>query len=172
MSDNRSTLRPMGESDLEEVLIWRNHPDVRSVMFSTHEIRMDEHRTWYAHASKNPAIALLIYERDERAIGFVNITRTRCPDVAEWGYYMAPDALRGSGRKLGTQALNYAFTQLSLHKVCGQVLGFNARSIAFHTRLGFTEEGRLRAHHFNGNQFSDVVCFGILSKEWQALEQD
>ena len=108
-------LRPMKESDLGQVLKWRNHPDVRSYMYTTHEIHMDEHRTWYAHASKNPKIALLIYERNELAIGFVNITRTRCPDVADWGFYLAPDAPRGSGQELGTQALNYAFVQLSLH---------------------------------------------------------
>jgi UDP-4-amino-4,6-dideoxy-N-acetyl-beta-L-altrosamine N-acetyltransferase len=157
----------MNESDLEQVLKWRNHPDVRSYMYSTHEIRMDEHRAWYAHASKNPAKALLIYERDGQACGFVNITRTRCPAVADWGFYLAPDAPRGSGRGLGTHALNYAFAQLGLHKVCGQALGFNARSIAFHTRLGFTEEGRLRDQHFDGDQFHDVVCFGLLSNEWQ-----
>lgn len=161
-------LRPMAESDLEQVLEWRNHPEVRSYMYSTHEIRMDEHCVWFASASKNPAIALLIYEQDGRAQGFVNITRTRCAEVADWGFYLAPDAPKGSGRELGKQALNYAFVQLRLHKVCGQALGFNTRSIAFHKRLGFTEEGRLREQHFDGSQFHDVVCFGLVSNEWQA----
>lgn len=166
------TLRPMNESDLEKVLVWRNAPDVRSYMYSTHEIRMDEHCAWYADRSKNTATALLIYERGGKASGFVNITRTRCPEVADWGFYLAPDALIGSGRELGKQALKYAFVQLGLHKVCGQALGFNARSITFHTRLGFTEEGRLRDQHFDGSQFHDVVCFGLLRNEWQNLAED
>ena len=166
------TLRPMSESDLEQVLMWRNSPDVRSYMYSTHEIRMCEHRTWYLKASKNPAITLLIFEQGEKARGFVNLTRARCPEVADWGFYLAPDAPRGSGRELGKQALNHAFEQLRLHKVCGQVLDFNTRSIAFHRRLGFSEEGRLRDQHFDGDQFHDVVCFGLLSNEWRALEED
>ena len=165
-------LRPMSESDLELVLEWRNQPEVRSYMYSTHEIRMDEHRTWYDHASNNAAIALLIYESDEQACGFVNITRTRCPEVADWGFYLAPDAPKGSGQELGKQALKYAFEQLSVHKLCGQVLSFNARSIAFHTRLGFTEEGRLRDQHFDGEQFHDVVCFGLIGSEWKVLAED
>ena len=165
-------LRPMNESDLERVLKWRNHPDVRSYMYSTHEISIEEHRTWYSHASRNPSIALLIYERDAKACGFVNITRTRCPVVAEWGFYLSPDAPRGSGRELGKQALNYAFEQLRLHKVCGQALDFNAGSIAFHTRLGFTEEGCLRDQHLQGDRFHDVVCFGLLCSEWQARAED
>ena len=166
------TLRPMIESDLEQVLKWRNHPDVRSYMYSTHEIRMDEHRAWYAHASKNPAIDLLIYEQNGQAYGFANITLTRCPEVADWGFYIAPGAPKGCGRELGARTLNYAFVKLSLHKICGQALGFNERSISFHKRLGFVEEGRLRDQHFHGDQFQDVVCFGLLSSEWQVLAED
>lgn len=160
-------LRPMTESDLEQVLQWRNHPDVRRYMYTTHEIRLEEHRKWFANASTNSAIELLIYEQDGKAQGFVNIAWTRCPEVADWGFYLAPDAPKGSGGELGKQALNYAFAQLGLHKLCGQALGFNQRSIAFHRRLGFTEEGCLREHHFDGEYFHDVVCFGLLNREWQ-----
>lgn len=166
------SLRPMTESDLEQVLQWRNHPEVRRYMYTTHEIRLEEHRQWFMNATTNPAIELLIYEQGGKAQGFVNITRTRCPEVADWGFYLAPDAPKGSGRELGKQALNYAFTELSLHKVCGQALEFNERSIAFHNRLGFTEEGRLRDQHFDGDQFHDVVCFGLLNREWQAQIKD
>ncbi|WP_405420706.1 UDP-4-amino-4,6-dideoxy-N-acetyl-beta-L-altrosamine N-acetyltransferase [Marinobacter flavimaris] len=166
------TLRPMTESDLEQVLQWRNHLEVRSYMYTTHEIRVEEHRKWFMNASPDPAIELLIYEQGGKAQGFVNIARTRCPEVADWGFYLAPNALKGSGRELGKQALNYAFGRLRLHKVCGQALGFNERSITFHKRLGFVEEARLRDQHFNGSQFHDVVCFGLLNSEWQAQTKD
>lgn len=160
-------LRLMVEADLEQVLEWRNHPSIRNCMYSTHEIHMGEHRDWYANVSKNPAIALLIYEKDEEAQGFVNIARTRCPEVADWGFYLAPNTPKGTGRELGKQALNYAFEQLHLHKVCGQALEFNKRSIAFHNALGFTAEGCLRDQHFDGRRFYDVVYFGLLSHEWR-----
>ena len=90
-------LRPMKEFDLEKVLQWRNHPEVRRYMYTTHEISLDEHRNWFVSASENPAVELLIYEQDDKARGFVNITRTRCWQVADWGFYLAPDAPRGSG---------------------------------------------------------------------------
>lgn len=166
------TLRPMIESDLEQVLRWRNHIEVRRYMYTAHKIQLKEHRKWFFDASNNIAKELLIYEQEGKAQGFVNITRTRCAEVADWGFYMAPNAPKGTGRELGKQALNYAFTQLGLHKVCGQALGFNERSIAFHKRLGFVEEGRLRDQHFDGNQFHDVVCFGLLNREWQAQVKD
>lgn len=161
------TLRAMTESDLDQLLQWRNQPEVRRYMYTNHEIQIDEHHKWFAGANKNPDIELLIYQQGAKPQGFVNITRTRCPEVADWGFYLAPNAPKGSGRELGKQALNYAFSQLDLHKICGQALGFNERSIAFHKALGFNEEGRLREHHFDGNQFHDVMCFGLLNREWQ-----
>ena len=165
-------LRTMTKSDLQQVLQWRNHPDVRRYMYTTHEIRPEEHRKWFSNASADPAVELLIYEQHGEAQGFINITRTRCQEVADWGFYLAPNAPKGSGGQLGKQALSYAFARLGLHKVCGQALGFNERSIAFHKRLGFIEEGHLRDQHFDGNQFHDVVCFGLLNREWQAQAKD
>lgn len=161
------SVRPMTVSDLEQVLQWRNHPDVRRYMYTTHEISSSEHSEWYARASVNPAVTLLIYQQDGQAQGFVSFSRTRSWPVAEWGFYLAPDAPKGSGRALAGQALNYAFTEMMLQKVCGQALGFNKRSIGFHTALGFHQEGRLRAQHFDGQAFHDVVCFGLLRDEWQ-----
>lgn len=160
-------LRHMTESDLEQVLEWRNHPDVRRFMYTTHEISSVEHREWFARASENSATELLIFEQNREALGFINYTRTRSSAVADWGFYLAPQAPKGSGRALGRKALNYAFSEMALHKVCGQALGFNDRSIAFHKALGFVEEGVLRQQHFDGQAFQDVLCFGLLRQEWQ-----
>ncbi|MDO8861655.1 UDP-4-amino-4,6-dideoxy-N-acetyl-beta-L-altrosamine N-acetyltransferase [Haliea sp. E1-2-M8] len=158
----------MSQADLEQVLVWRNHADVRRYMYTTHEIGLDEHRKWFGSAKSNPDTHLLIFERDGQASGFVNISSTRCLEVADWGFYVAPDAPKGTGRALGKRVLTYAFGELGLHKVCGQALGFNERSIQFHTVLGFTEEGRLRDQHFDGHKYHDVVCFGLLANEWEA----
>ncbi|SOB76688.1 UDP-4-amino-4,6-dideoxy-N-acetyl-beta-L-altrosamine N-acetyltransferase [Marinobacter sp. LV10R510-11A] len=160
-------LRTMTEGDLEQVLEWRNHPEVRRYMYTTHEISLDEHRKWFAGASINPAIDLMIYEKDGEGLGFINFTRTRCPEVADWGFYLTPHAPKGTGRSLGNHALAIAFRTLGLHKVCGQALGFNERSIAFHKAQGFTKEGNLRDQHFDGKEFHDVACFGLLKHEWQ-----
>lgn len=166
------TLRSMTTEDLEQVLQWRNHPEVRRYMYTTHEIELDEHCQWFAGASANPAVSLLIYEHHGTACGFVNITRGRCPEVADWGFYLSPEAQKGTGRALGKQALAYAFDELGLHKVCGQALGFNQRSIAFHKALGFNVEGCLRDQHFDGAAYHDVVCFGLLEHEWQLMNKD
>ena len=160
-------LRNMCEKDLDLVYQWRNHPNVRRFMYSTQQLCIDEHYSWYFKARKDPAIDLLIYELDGQPCGFVRFSRARSIQVANWGFYLSPSASRGCGPRFGNAALKYAFVTLGLRKVCAEVLGFNDRSIAFHKKLGFHVEGYLREQFFDDSQFHDVLCFGLLSTEWK-----
>ena len=115
MSSGR--LRLMRSGELARVLNWRNHPDVRRFMYTSHEISPEEHEQWFARNNETPGVWLLIYEIDKVPLGFVNISSTRCAEVADWGFYLAPDSEPGTGRSLGEAALTYAFEELELHKL-------------------------------------------------------
>lgn len=156
----------MKEVDLEQVLSWRNHLNVRRYMYTQHEISLAEHSRWFARASQDPGRHLLVFEINETPLGFINIHQIANGGIADWGFYAAPDAPKGSGGALGEAALRYAFETVRLHKLCGQALAFNERSIRFHLTLGFQREGTMRQHHFDGQQYHDVVCFGLLAREW------
>jgi UDP-4-amino-4,6-dideoxy-N-acetyl-beta-L-altrosamine N-acetyltransferase len=160
-------IRPMVHADLAIVLAWRNHPQVRSSMYTQHEITLDEHQRWFERTLLNPKKHLLIFEANHKPLGFVNFSETENGGIADWGFYAAPDAPKGSGRQLGRTALNHAFTQLKLHKVCGQALAYNKRSIKFHQSQGFQQEGILCEQHFDGERYHNVICFGLLCHEWQ-----
>ncbi len=160
-------IRLMTKDDLHLVLIWRNHPDIRRHMYTQHEITLEEHQGWFERASHDQSKHLLIFEADATPWGFIQFSQLGSSAIADWGFYVAPDAPRGYGRRLGRSALDYAFGDLYLHKICGRVLAFNERSIRFHRALGFHQEGRLREQHFDGQQYHDVFCFGLLQPEWQ-----
>lgn len=164
----RLAIRKMTLNDLDVVLAWRNHPDIRRYMYTQHEISIEEHRAWFERTSKDSHKHLLVFEIDEKPQGFVNVTELSSSGVADWGFYIAPDAVKGTGLQLGVAALEYAFNKLNLHKVCGQALAFNERSIKFHHSLGFQQEGILRDQHYNGESYYAVICFGLLSNEWQS----
>jgi UDP-4-amino-4,6-dideoxy-N-acetyl-beta-L-altrosamine N-acetyltransferase len=159
-------LRPMNVDDLEQVLTWRNHPEVRRYMYTQHEIHPDEHARWFAQASKDPKRSLLVFESNTIPLGFININQISSGGIAEWGFYVAPDAPKGTGRLLGQAGLRYAFGEIKMHKLCGQALVFNERSIRFHLSLGFQREGILQQQHFDGYKYHDVVCFGLLASSW------
>jgi len=164
-------VRYMREDDLARVLAWRNHPDVRKFMYTQHEITLQEHRSWFENSQRNTARNLLIFESESVPLGFININQTVPGHVADWGFYLDPMAPRGMGHRLGVTALVFAFTTLGLHKVCGQALAFNERSIRFHLRLGFKREGELRDQHYDGESYQSVMHFGLLSSEWQPYSE-
>ncbi|PXY00346.1 UDP-4-amino-4,6-dideoxy-N-acetyl-beta-L-altrosamine N-acetyltransferase [Halomonas sp. LBP4] len=169
MTPAATTLRPLQEADLAQVRQWRNHPEVRRYMYTRHEIGEAEHRAWFLRSQEDPHRHLLLAEREEQPFGFVNIQLVDADaQRADWGFYLAPDAPRGSGQALGLAALTHAFGQLGLHKLCGEALDRNDRSLRFHERLGFTREAHLRDHHFDGHAYHDVIGFGLLRSEWQS----
>jgi UDP-4-amino-4,6-dideoxy-N-acetyl-beta-L-altrosamine N-acetyltransferase len=167
MITRATRMRPMVKTDLALVRSWRNHPDIRRYMFTQHEITLDEHAHWFEQVCLNPLKHVLIFEMDGQAFGFVSLYETGPGGIAEWGFYAAPDAPKGTGRSMGLAALNHAFSHLSLHKVCGQAVAYNHRSIRFHQHLGFRQEGLLHDQHFDGEHYHDVLCFGLLGHEWK-----
>lgn len=160
-------LRPMVYDDLEKVLCWRNHPDVRRYMYSQHEISYEEHKRWFESVSINADRHLLIFEKNNQPLGFVNISQIKSGGIAEWGFYAAVEAPKGTGFKLGVATLQHAFVDLKLHKLYGEVLADNKPSINFHKKLGFQQEGELRDHYFDGQQYHNVECFGLLARDWK-----
>ena len=163
---NLGLVRKMTDQDLDQVLKWRNHISIRRFMFHQMEITLEEHHKWFERLSKDPCCHLLIFELGGVPSGSVKFNQYDSTFVADWGFYLNPDAEKGVGRRLGCAVLDYAFGELALHKVCGEVLIFNDRSINFHLNLGFRQEGILRDQHFDGQKFHNVVSFGLLSHEW------
>ena len=161
----RTQLRPMIREDLERVLSWRNHAEVRRYMYTQHEISLEEHTQWYERATVDASRHLLVFEIDGTPVGFINIHEIAPGGIADWGFYAAPDAPQGTGRQLGKAAVQYAFGQAGLHKICGQAIAYNHRSIKFHLNQGFQQEGILREQHFDGQEYHDVVCFGLLASD-------
>ena len=171
MSNNLNCrVRSMLVSDLEQVLEWRNHSEIRRYMYTQHKITLDEHTNWYKKASNSPEHYLLIFEINNIPTGFININKIKNSNIADWGFYVAPDSEKGTGKMLGITVLNYAFEVIKLHKICGQALSYNVPSAKFHTSLGFTQEGLLRDQHFDGQSYNDVVHFGLLASEWKISE--
>ncbi len=166
-----ATLRPLQAADLPLLRAWRNHPAVREHLFSSHAIGEAEHQQWFERQSTNPTRRLLLWQAPGQPLGFVHFSGVAPGGVAEWGFYAAPGAPRGTGTALGRAALAWAFHTEALHKLCGQVLAGNAASIALHHKLGFTAEGRLRQQHrASDGAYHDVLCFGLLHADWPGTD--
>lgn len=162
------SLRPLTEEDLSLVLLWRNSPEVRMSMFRSTEISVEEHIAWFERTRYDPSSFYFLHFTNEiEADGLVYFTQyDRVARTAFWGFYKAPGAIPGTGRRMGVEALDYSFFELKLHKLSGEALANNGASLRFHKKLGFTQEGLFRDGHYNGATYVDVVRFAILDAEW------
>jgi ribosomal-protein-alanine N-acetyltransferase len=103
---------------------------------------------------------------DDRLIGFVRLglsgvqaAKLGAATAAEhWGHGYALDATR--------TMITFGFTTLGLHRISGAIGPDNTASIALVTRLGFTEEGRLRDHVFTNGAWRDSLLYSLLAHEW------
>lgn len=154
--DQLPHIRPICHADLEMVLAWRNHLNVRKHMLMQHEISKEEHEHWFSSLQCNASTQVFIVEASQTPIGLAQFKNIVPSTRADWGFYLAPNAPKGSGSLLGKTALDHAFYKLNLQKVCGQVLPSNSSSIQFHVKLGFQHEG---IH-------DDLVIFGLTKHDW------
>jgi len=165
-----TSLRLMTEADLLLALAWRNHPEIRRHMYSQAEISPAEHVEWFKNTSANPTRVLLIFEVDGAPIGYANFTLHEGGE-AGWGFYLAPDAPKGTGRLLGDAITDYAFSVLGLEKIWGEVLENNAASQRFHLRHGFVLETIFPEKSTATQSLSNVHKYVLTRNAWQAHKE-
>ena len=133
-------LRAATPADRDTVLTWRNHPDVRAVSLTTHEITPEEHATWWDAALADPRRHILIF--DDKGVVIFDLRE----DPPSWSFYLD---VAGLGKdllptwmRLEQAAVRYAFGELGLARLGGETLASNKQVIALHRRFGFTETRR------------------------------
>lgn len=142
-------LRPATDDDRDRLLRWRNHPQVREMSLTQHEIDADEHAAWWRRALADPTRQVFVYVRHDVPSGVVTFfdiePTTRS---AWWGYYLDNDGLAARGELLPAwieiqrQAKRFAFDDLGLETLEGEVLEANEAVRRFNRRNGFEEISR------------------------------
>ncbi|PTB18082.1 UDP-4-amino-4,6-dideoxy-N-acetyl-beta-L-altrosamine N-acetyltransferase [Trinickia symbiotica] len=167
-SDSGDSLRLLREADLEQVLAWRNTPEVRAVMYTSREIDWAEHAAWFERLQRDRSRCTCVFMADGEPMGVVNFTHIDTMiGEAHWGFYVRPGAPKGIGIRLGRVALAHAFELLKLNRLIGEVLASNEASLRFHRKLGFELEQILGAHHRDGNTAQDVHVFSLARAAWR-----
>ena len=165
-------LRPVADEDLPLILEWRNRPDIREKMYTTHLISQEEHEAYFERVKTDPSKAYFICEDEAgEPLGVVNFVDIDARNrSAFWGFY-AGVTRRGVGSQMEYLALEHAFESLGLHKLNGEVLASNRPVVEFHQKFGFKIEGVLREHHLTPEGYMDVIRIAMLEDEWRGLKQ-
>ena len=108
-------------------------------------------------------------------IGHMSIFHTQPPGrehhrCAMLGISLAEEARgKGYGGEAINWALDWAFQYAGLHRVSLCAFSFNSNALKLYEKLGFVEEGREREAVYHCRDWYDLVMFGMLEHEWEAL---
>jgi len=139
-------LRPATDDDLEAMRSWRNHPRVREVSLTQHEISAEEHVAWWSRASQDPTRRVLVYEPNGTPSGVVTFFDIE-GSSASWGFYLDLDGLESRGETLpawtsiGREAVKFAVNSLGTRRLRGEVLSTNEAVRRMNRLWGFAESG-------------------------------
>ncbi|WP_272674278.1 MULTISPECIES: UDP-4-amino-4,6-dideoxy-N-acetyl-beta-L-altrosamine N-acetyltransferase [unclassified Providencia] len=173
MSKKKVVFLPLKENHLEMVLAWRNKPEVRMNMYTSHEITLEEHTSWFERISKDTSkFYFLAYLNEEPigVVGFYDVNKDS--KIAKWAFYASPNAPRGSGALMEYAALDYAFISLKLYKLSCEVLSFNTSVVKLHTKFGFHIEGTHRDAFYDGENYHNIIYLGIFNSEWNQVRSE
>ena len=122
-------LRKLEESDLDIILSWRNHDEIRKYMMNDSLITYQDHLQWFKNNQNRVDRLFYVFEYNSVPKGYVSYQKIENSLAYEWGFYISPNSEKGMGTLLGEIALKYAFEQLDCEKIFGQVLSFNQKSM-------------------------------------------
>lgn len=168
-------LREVKSGDKDQILEWRNSPEIAKYMYTDRKITAEEHEKWFQSIQNDIQKKIWIIQCDGEDVGVANLYdidthNKRC----YWAFYIASPNIRGKG--VGSfveySILTYVFEELKLNKLCCEVLGFNEPVVNMHKKFGFKQEGLFRQHCWKEGVPQDVHSLAILRGEWLAIQPD
>ena len=165
--------RPIREEELEMVLNWRMLPEITKYMYTDPQLTMDIQKAWYQRIQSEKENRSFIIEVNGIPAGIMNVTDIdRKNQRCSWGYYVAVKEIRSLelAMLLEWNLYDYAFEQLGMHKVTGEIFSFNKEVLRIHRMCGSVTEGELKHHIFKNGSYYDVTVTGILKENWEKIK--
>ncbi len=158
-------LRPATADDFGFVRGLTQNPD------NAPFISDDDEATLAAHLA-NPAHRLLIWQGDQGPAGFALFCEIGDPSGrVELRRLALARPGGGAGAVFLAALMRHAFEKLGAARLWLDASGENLRAQKVYARAGFVLEGRLRQHWHRPalGRSVDVMLYGILREDWQAL---
>ena len=161
-------LRPITYADTEDIVRWRNQPDVRKNFIYQKDFTKEGHETWMREQVETGKVAQFIVcdLETDKAYGSCYIRDiTTEHSKGEFGMFLGEADARGRGIGTAIQRLSfrYGFEELGLHRLYMRVVTGNSPSLGSCENNSVTVEGVLKDDVFINGRYYDVVLLGIIN---------
>jgi len=164
-----AALRPLEVTDAELTLGWRQAWRARFLQRGAQTIA--EQEQWIAAHQQKDELNFII-EYQSRAIGMIALLAINMLHrTAELGRLLVgvPELTHGAPVAFEAELLlcDYAFDELRLHKLYGDIMEDNAAMIRMRRYLGYKVDGVLREHYIYDGVFKSTVAVSLLENEYR-----
>lgn len=113
----------------------------------------------------------IVLRGEDRLLGLANLRRkTADARQADIGYELAPPDWRcGYATEAVRELVRFGFQDLRLHRIWATCNAENVASSRVLEKVGMQLEGRLRESDWFKGRWWDTLIYGILEREWAAL---
>ncbi len=163
-------LRPIKFSDAERFVEWFNDPKFNKFM-SVRKATLRKEIKWIKNLAKKKKTDMVfaIETRNGIHIGSTGLHGIDKNKQATFGIMIGDRNYwnKGFGSDAARTILDYAFTELKLHRIELLVYNYNHRAFKVYKHLGFKKEGMKREHNFYKGKYHDTILMSILDREWR-----
>ncbi|MFW9828847.1 MAG: GNAT family N-acetyltransferase [Candidatus Thorarchaeota archaeon] len=169
------SLKPQSSDHINLYVKWLNDPKVRIYSRNFLPIGVDDAKKWFEPQegrTKNFFVLEIWHKKDKKPIGNAFLTDVNWINGwANVGMTIGePDYWN---KNLATEAtklvIEYAFNELSLHKLHGGAIVQNVGSWTVAEKIGFTFEGIREDEFYVDGNYVDVKIYGLLREDWMKI---
>jgi RimJ/RimL family protein N-acetyltransferase len=161
LSDAKNVQRLAGDRAIADTTLSIPHPyedGAAEQWISTHQAGFE---------SRELANFAITRRTNGELLGAVGLAIVSQFERAELGYWMGvPYWNKGYCTEAAAAVVEYAFTQLNMHRLYAIHFKRNPASGRVMQKLGMKREGVLRQHVKKWDSYEDIVFYGLLRKDW------
>lgn len=158
------------ERHLQQILDWRTSEEVTRFMYTNIEYNLDNQKKWFASIQADENGRYWVMEYRGELIGFISITNIDWRHKrGTWNFYIGNLKYAMLAGFLGAYMYNYAFGELGLEKLSGEVMDINESVRKLHVKQGAREVGVLEHHIFKNGVWHDVYMFEMTKARWDEV---
>jgi RimJ/RimL family protein N-acetyltransferase len=168
-------LRALERKDMEELRSYHNDPEIGPLLGGwSHPISSEQQNMWFDKlAFDDLNLRFAIDTEEDGFIGISTITNIDLKNRSAYhGIIIGKKNMQGHGygRDTVMTTMKYAFEELQLHRLEGDIVEHNIPSHKLYVgKCGWKEEGIKREHAFRNNRYYDRIMVGILKSEYLEL---
>lgn len=177
LEGKRLYLRPLELSDLNEVQLYINDPDVRRYLYNIYPLSKIDEEEWIKKAMTNSPDGVtlaVVLKKDNKFLGCMGLhkidyvggtamTGSMLGAKEEWN--------KGYAQEAKMLLLEYAFMTLNLRKVCSAAFAKNKGSIKHNLKCGYKIEGIRKKQFYRDGKYHDDVLLAIFKSDWLKLKR-